>query len=440
MKGGDNMKNSGFLKYGLFLTLLILLVSVGSIAMAQHTPSGTAAKDPSVPIENLTFQAADIRAVIRFLADYGRVNVVVAPNVQGSVTINLRNVMWDQALKIIGQTYDLSIVFETDGYIRVLPSADYRKEQTENEKHKLEKETLARLDVKIVQLANTAADEIVKSIKSLMTERGKVDADERTNSVILQEVPENMDRVIGFIKELDKPARQIKISAQILEISSTDESELGVDWTSGGSYVPNADRSITQTVTQNGDRVTDKFIQYNVVALQRGWDINATISAIVTAGKGKIIAHPEITTIDNKEARIQMGQRVPVKQFDQSGNVVIQFEEVGTILKVTPHITAENQILMHLMPERSTLQPDASGIIINTNNAETNVVVNNGQTAVIGGLTTQDETESKIGLPVLKDLPLIGALFSYKQKSVENRDLVIFVTPTIVEQDLAEGH
>lgn len=416
----------------MLLTFLTVLLTVAPVS-AQ---SGS--KDPSVPIENLTFQAADIRAVIRFLADYGQVNVVVAPTVQGSVTITLRDVMWDQALKIIGQTYDLAVVFETDGYIRVLPSADYRKERTEEEKHKLEQETLTRLEVKIVRLANTAADELVASVKSLMTDRGKVDADARTNSLILQEVPENIERVVNFIKELDSPARQIKISAQILEIYSTDADELGIYWSAGGSYVPNDARSITQTFTQNGDRVTDPFGQYNITALQRGWDINATISAIVSNGKGKIIAHPEITTIDNKEARIQMGQRVPVKQYDQAGNVVIQFEEVGTILSVTPHITAENQILMHLKPERSTLEPDPSGIIINTNNAETNVVVNNGQTAVIGGLTTQDEVEAVAGIPILKDIPLIGAIFRYKQTSIENRDLVIFVTPTIVQNDLAE--
>lgn len=416
----------------MLLTFLMVLLTVAPVS-AQ-----SASKDPSVPIENLTFQAADIRAVIRFLADYGQVNVVVAPTVQGSVTITLRDVMWDQALKIIGQTYDLAVVFETDGYIRVLPSADYRKERTEEEKHKLEQETLTRLEVKIVRLANTAADELVASVKSLMTDRGKVDADARTNSLILQEVPENIERVVNFIKELDSPARQIKISAQILEIYSTDADELGIYWSAGGSYVPNDARSITQTFTQNGDRVTDPFGQYNIIALQRGWDINATISAIVSNGKGKIIAHPEITTIDNKEARIQMGQRVPVKQYDQAGNVVIQFEEVGTILSVTPHITAENQILMHLKPERSTLEPDPSGIIINTNNAETNVVVNNGQTAVIGGLTTQDEVEAEAGIPILKDIPLIGAIFRYKQTSVENRDLVIFVTPTIVQNDLAE--
>ena len=422
--------------------LMITLAFACCLFQIAAAQSPTAAKDPSAPIENLTFQAADVRSVIRFLADYGQVNVVVAPNVQGSVTISLRDVTWEQALKIIGQTYDLSVVFEKEGYIRVLPSPDYRKEQTELDKHNMEKETLARLDVKILRLANTDAAELVSSVKSLMTERGKVDADERTNSLILQEVPENIEKLVTFIKELDRPARQIKISAQILEISSKDANELGIDWSAAGKYVPSngGDRSISQEATQTGNKVTEEFIKYNIVALQRGWDISATVAAIVSAGKGKIIAHPEITTVDNKEARIQMGQRVPIKQFDQSGNVVIQFEEIGTILRVTPHITAENQILMHLKPERSTLQPDPSGIIINTNNAETNVVVNNGQTAVIGGLTTQDEVESESGVPILKDIPLVGMVFRYSQKSVENRDLVIFVTPTIVADDLAEGH
>ena len=134
-----------------------------------------------------------------------------------------------------------------------------------------------------------------------------------------------------------------------------------------------------------------------------------------------------------------MGQKIPVKQFDESGNVVIVFEEVGTILKVTPHITAENQILMHLAPERSTYQFDPNGVIINISTAETNVIVENGQTAVIGGLTTQDEVETEIGVPILKDIPVIGMLFKYTNSRMESRDLVIFVTPTIVEEGLAMG-
>lgn len=423
------------LEVGKYLwVFLILVLSVGVFGTLSAKT-----QDPSTPIENLTFQAAEIRSVIRFLADYGQVNVVVAPDVQGTVTISLTDVTWDQALKIIGRTYNLAVVFEEDGYIRILPADKFREEQTDIEKHKFQQTTLAKLEVRIVWLANTAASDIAKSVKSLMSERGKVDSDEHTNSLILQEVPDNIDRVIEFIKELDRPARQIRISTQLVEIYSNSDVELGINWTVGGTYEPNEARSITQTMSQTGDRVTDKFISYSVAAMQRGWDVNAVVSAIVGDGKGKIIAHPEITTIENKEARIQMGQRVPVKQFDEAGNVVIAFEEVGTILRVTPHITADNQILMHLMPERSTLAPDPTGIIINTSNAETNVVVSNGQTAVIGGLTTQDEVESSTGIPILKDIPLIGALFRYTTKSIEDRDLIIFVTPTIVEPDLADS-
>jgi type IV pilus secretin PilQ/predicted competence protein len=426
------MKKSKLIRYLLILLLAATAAGISGTALAQE-------QDPLAPIENLSFQAAEIRSVIRFLADYGQVNVVVAPDVKGTVTINLRNVMWDQALKIIGQTYNLAIVFdEEEGFIRVLPSEQYRKEQTEIDQHKLQQETLARLEVKIVRLANTSASEIAESVKSLLTERGKVEGDEHTNALIIQEVPDNLERVVGYIKELDKPARQIRISAQLLEIYNTEDFETGVDWTATGTYEPNDARSITQTGTQTGDLVAQKLISYSVGALQRGWGIDAVVSAILKEGKGKIIAHPEITTVENKEARIQMGQKVPVKQFDEAGNVVIKFEEVGTILKVTPTITADNQVLMHLIPERSTLEPDPSGIIINTNNAETHVVVNNGQTAVIGGLTTQDEVESVSGIPILKDVPLLGILFRYKTKSLENRDLVIFVTPTIVESDLAD--
>ena len=428
------MKKIRFSNYLCLFALCALLLGISGAVFAQSE------KDPSQPIENLSFQAAEVRSVIRFLADYGQVNVVVAPNVQGTVTINLHNVTWKQALSIIGQTYGLAIVFEEEGYVRVLPADKYREEQTNMEKHKLDQKSMVSLDIKIVRLANTAAKEIIESVRSLMSDRGKVEADERTNALILQEIPDNIDRVIEFIHELDKPARQIKISAQLLEIYSTDELDLGVDWTVTGSREvgdPNNPRTVTQTATQNGDRVADRFISYSVAAMQHGWDVNGVISAIVTEKKGNIIAHPEITTIENMEARIQMGSKVPVKQFDEAGNVVIKFEEVGTILRVTPHITADNQILMHLIPERSSLEPDPSGIIIKTNNAETNVVVNNGQTAVIGGLTTQDEVEAEAGIPILKDIPLLGMIFRYKEKQVEDRDLVIFVTPVIVENDLA---
>jgi type IV pilus secretin PilQ/predicted competence protein len=401
--------------------------------------------DSSEPIKAVQFQAADIKSVLTFLADYGGVNVVIAPDVEGNVTIKLSDVHWRTAMDIIGRTYNLAVVDEDDGYIRVLPADQHRLEVTEQEKHKLEQRQLAALDTKIMKISNSTSDDIVKAVKSLLTERGQATSDPRSNSIIIQEVPENMDKVLQFISELDKPARQIKISTQLLEIWSTDLQELGIDWSVSGTPSTEAPpaghgHGYPMEVGVDAARSADVVGSYSIGTINTGgWSAQGLVEAIVNSRKGKIIAHPEITTIDNKEAKIQMGQKIPVKQFDESGNVVIKFEEVGTILHVTPHITAENQILMNLRPERSTYEFDPNGVIINTSNAATNVIVNSGQTAVIGGLTTEDEVDQETGVPILKDIPVIGLLFKFTNKRFESRDLVIFVTPTIMDENLAQG-
>ena len=412
-----------------------MAISLGLWAVVSAQGEGS----PGEPIKNLQFQSADVRSVLRFLADYGKVNVVVAPEVDGTVTIKLNDVPWRTAMDIIGRTYGLAIIDENDGYIRVLTSENYRKEQSDAETHKKSQRELVELETRIVHISNSVSEDIVKTAKSLLTERGEAISDKRSNSIILREVPANMDKVISYVKELDKPSRQIKISTQLLEVFTDDLTELGVSWLAEGTYTKSTGESYAQRGEVTARRSDETAGRYTINALQRGWSVEAIVEAIVSSGKGKIIAHPEITTIENKQAKIQLGQKVPVKQFDQSGNVVIKFEEVGTILNVTPHITAENQILMWLKPERSTYQFDPNGVIINTSNAETNVIVGNGQTAVIGGLTTQDEVSSEVGVPILKDIPILGMLFKYKQSKTESRDLVIFVTPTIVEPDLAMG-
>jgi type IV pilus secretin PilQ/predicted competence protein len=431
-------KYNKLILFSVVLTLSFgLLVAVSAQEVAQ--PEAAEVGSVGEPIKNLQFQSADIRSVLRFLADYGNVNVVVAPDVQGSVTIKLTNVLWRDAMDIIGRTYGLAIVDEKSGYIRVLTDANYRKETSEQEKHKKEQRELVQLETRIIKISNSTSADIAKTAKFLLTERGEAISDQRSNSIILREVPANMATVMSYISELDKPAKQIKISTQLLEVFTNDLQELGINWTAEGTYTTQSGRSYPQKGEVLGARGSDVAGRYSVSAIQNGWSVDAIVEALVSSGKGKIIAHPEITTIDNMPAKIQMGQKVPVKQFDQSGNVVIEFEEVGTILYVTPHITAENQILMFLKPERSTYQFDPNGVIINTSNAETNVIVENGQTAVIGGLTTQDEVQSEIGVPILKDIPIVGMLFRFRQTKTESRDLVIFVTPTIVEEDLALG-
>lgn len=417
-------------------TIIASTLAVMTLAGGYSLADNGSAKDPGTPIEKLEFQGADIRSVVYFLADYGDVNVVVDPDVKGTVTISVRNVLWRQGLEIIGRTYDLAIVDESDGFIRVVPRAEYHAEMTEMERYKKDRQELAPLTTEIVRINNSTAVDVSKAVEGLLTARGKVTPDSRTNSVILQDVPENIPTIQEYIGKLDLPPRQIKISAQLIEMNSNYLYELGMRFEFFGQ--DNGDPSFSNTATSDGaSRVADPFGSYSFSVVDTDWFLDGVLHTVVADGKAKVLAHPEITTIENKQARIQMGQKIPIKQFDESGNVTTTFEEVGTILHVTPHITADNQILMELNPERSFAEISSAGVIISTNNAQTNVIVENGQTAVIGGLTTEDEIESEAGIPVLKDIPLLGNLFKYRTKDVESRDLIILVTPTIVEGTLA---
>ncbi|MCC6962496.1 MAG: type IV pilus secretin PilQ [candidate division Zixibacteria bacterium] len=417
------------------LDCLIAIVLL-ALALAVAGQPALAQDDPSAPIKNLSFQNADIRTVIGFLADYGQVNIVTTPEVQGNVTFSLKRVTWREALDILCKTYGLT-VDETAKFIRVVPTKTYLDEVATLEKHNAEKEKLTELNTSVMKIDNAAAEDLQKTVTPLLSERGKVQIDKRTNNLIVRDVPSNVTKISKLVSDLDYATKQIRISTQMVEVSTSKLQEYGIDITSTGFKRTSSGKEYTQESSQLLDRVANPAGNFTFSTIQDGWDLKATISALVSDGHGKIVAHPEITTVDNKEAKIQMGQKIPIKQFDQAGNVVITFEEIGTLLRVTPHITEENKILMALRPERSSYQFDANGVIINTSNAETNVVVENGQTAVIGGLTTQDVINDVSGIPVLKDIPLLGALFRYERKKVENRDLVIFVTPTVVEGSLA---
>jgi len=412
--------------------LLLLLGSVSLIGQGSVT-------DPNKPIKSLNFQNAEIRSVIDHLADYGQVNMVTAPSVEATVNLSLKDVTWKQALDIVMKNFGLTAVQE-DGYIRVLRTEEWMTESKSLQQHHADQNSIVPLESRIIDVDNAAAADLVVPLKSLLTARGGVEIDARTNSLIVQDIPENLTKLEAFVKELDRETSQIKISAQLVEVSSSALEEVGINWEFSGFKVESdGDKYEHSEKLFGADQVPDPISEFTFGTIQDGWDFQAKIAALISDGRGKILAHPEITTVDNKEARIQMGQKIPVKQFDGSGNVVIVYEEIGTILRVTPHITSENRILMHLKPERSTYEFDPNGLIINTNNAETNVVVENGQTAVIGGLTTQDVLENESGVPIVKDIPIIGYLFKYKKKVVENRDLIIFVTPTIVDNSLASN-
>jgi len=409
--------------------LLVLLLSAG-----PARPQGENQK-----MRSLVFQNADVRSVFSMLADRGKINIVVSPLVTGQVTISLTDVTWEQALDIITKTYSLMAV-EERGYIRIVPMKEYLTEQAENAKRIAEHKLLTPLEVRIIPVYNASATDMQKAVKSMLSERGKVEIDQRTNSLIVSELPKNIDRVEEFVHKLDLETKQIKISTQLVEIEDRYLFELGINWSatwqdnSAGADLEEA--IIQQNANQTSSPIADVQLKTSSVA----WpDVQARITALATDGKIKIVSHPEITTVDNKEAIVQVGQKIPIKQFDASGNTVITFYDVGTVLKVIPHVTEQNKILLQLRPEKSSYQFDPNGVIINTSNAVTNVVVENGQTAVIGGLTTKDERKTNTGIPILKDIPLLGYLFRYTRKETVDKDLVIFVTPTIVDTETMQA-
>jgi len=384
-------------------------------------------------LKTLTLQNADVHSVLSFLSEEGKKNIVASPAVTGSITLNLKGVTWRQALEIICKTYNFALV-ENPDYIRVVPLQDYLAELTITQKHEADQKTITSLTTEIISVKNGTASELIKPLRASLSERGTIDVDQRTNSLIVKDILQNIARIKEIVAALDKETNQIKISAQLLEVETGTLSQLGIDW----KVVPSLKGNNNMTIEQKANKLPaeDQIGNFTYSTVQTDFNLNATISAMVKSNKAKIVAHPEITTVDNKEAFIQMGQKVPIKQFDASGNTVITFVQVGTILRVVPHITSEGRILMKLSPERSSYQFDPNGVIINTNNAETNVVVDDGQTAVIGGLTTQEEKKLQTGIPILKNIPLLGYFFSYTKKEITNHDLVIFVTPTIVTNEM----
>lgn len=436
----------------------IWFLNIGALQSQEEMEIETGKSAPKV-IKNLSLTNADIKSVLMYLSSYSGVNIVASPSVEGEVTVRLSNVTWKEALDIILETYVL-VGVESENYIRVVKAENYYAEKTAEEKHLMEQESMIPLSTHIISVKYNVAGELKKAVKALLSGRGTVDHDQRTNSLIIRDLPENLQRVDELVSVLDKETKQIKISAQLLEVESGFLREIGVDWRIVNAYGiespvqevdPNAapEDEIPPLFPENTDRqnyaseevlvrgtrnvLTDRLGQFSFARLVEDYTINGILATIESSDKGKIIAHPEVTTLDNVEAYIQMGQKIPIKQFDPSGNTIITFYDVGTKLRVTPHITSESRVLLHLSPERSSYQFDPNGVVINTQHAETNVVVENGETAVIGGLTNQENQSIKTGLPILKDIPVIGFLFGYEKKEVTTRDLVIFVTPTIIE-------
>jgi type II secretory pathway component GspD/PulD (secretin) len=262
----------------------------------------------------------------------------------------------------------------------------------------------------------------------------------------VKDIEQNLDRGAQLVKELDQETKQVEIVARLVDLDARVSRELGIEWLASNLNNPSVDATAEASVDA---AIPGAAGQFTVGTIGPGGTLEATLSALATQNKAKIISNPRITTLDNQEAWILVGKKIPLIVSDPSGNPITQLTTIGIQMTVTPHIHANDNITLDLHPEVSDLSSQATvqgGIIIVTSEASTRVMVESGQTAVIGGLIRSNTSETGLGVPFLRDIPLLGHLFSSSTDVDEQRELLIFVTPRIMDvedlrssEDLSEA-
>jgi len=375
-------------------------------------------------------QGADIKTVLRSISEFSGVNIVAGPEVEGSVVIHLKNVPWKEALDTIlkSQGYDWR---DDYGIIRVAPTEQLQEDEVKAVTVDRKKEEMQSLTTEVVKLNFLNAEEIKRAMSKMTTGRGNVEAEVGTNSVVICDVPTRTRRIVEVIKSMDVRLAQVEIVAKMVDVDHEATRELGVNW--AATNLNFGGKAVGSIVT--GQALATPFSTVRVGTVQSWGDLNAVIEALEHDNKANIISNPRISTADNQQARIMVGKEIPLIVSDEAGNPITELKKIGVILRVTPHVNSDNTITMDLHPELSDLSSQATvqgGVIITLQEADTRVVVRNGETAVIGGLISESETSLRNGVPVLKDMPLLGPLFRYESKTKKKRELIIFVTPKLV--------
>ena len=381
---------------------------------------------------SLDVQGADIQTVLRSLAEFSGKNIVASKEVKGEVTLRLRNVPWRHALDIVLKSQGLGMI-ETGQTILISNLDTLRKEEMEKRSAERAQEELLPLETRILPINYAAAKEMSRSVEKTMTKRGHIEVDERSNTLIVTDIADKLDQVDAMIRNLDTRTPQVEIVARLVDVDVSATRDLGIKW--GVHNLDLFDAGVTEHVDVNANDVTGPAGIVTVGTIKSFGSIDATLQALETANKANIISNPRITTVNNREASVVVGKQIPLIVQDFAGNAVTQLTTIGIKLNVTPHINTGNRITMDVHPEVSDLASQATvqgGIIINTTMADTRVMVNDGETAVIGGLIRSNESTLKRGIPVLMDIPLLGNLFRSSSATKQKRELLIFVTPKIL--------
>jgi type IV pilus assembly protein PilQ len=277
-----------------------------------------------------------------------------------------------------------------------------------------------------------------KAVEKTLTKRGHIEVDKRTNALLVTDIDDRLSQAESMIRSLDTRTPQVEIVARLVDVDRSASRSLGIEWTLNNLDLGDAGAHEAVGVTPGNVPSPAGTVKFGTV---KGFgSIEATLTALETQNKANIISNPRITTVNNREASVVVGQQIPLIVQDFAGNAVTQLTTIGIKLSVTPHINVGNKITMDVHPEVSDLSSQATvqgGIIINTTMADTRVMVNDGETAVIGGLIRSNESDTYRGVPVLMDIPLLGNLFKSSTKVKQKRELLIFLTPKILGETTA---
>ncbi|GAK24670.1 LOW QUALITY PROTEIN: type IV pilus biogenesis protein PilQ [Vibrio sp. JCM 19052] len=454
------------------LTGRYLEIKVGKIKANEKAPDKSILEKEGKLI-SINFQDIPVRNVLQLIADYNQFNLVVSDSVEGNLTLRLDGVPWQQVLDIILQVKGLDK--RVDGNVILVAPKDELdlREKQQLEKQKLEQE-MGELSSEIIKVNFAKASDIAEMINgegniSMLSERGSMTIDERTNSLLIRELPENIEVIREIIESLDIPVKQVQIEARIVTINEGNMDELGVRWgftsingshTIGGSIENNLatiglyDAGGDGEGDDGGSSVgIDDFLNVNLAATspnatslafqvaKLGSDtlLDLELSALQQESKAEIISSPRLITTNKKPAYIEQGTEIPYLESSSSGATSVTFKKAVLSLKVTPQITPDNRLVLDLSvtqdrPGQVVKTGTGEAVAIDTQRIGTQVLVNNGETVVLGGIFQHSITNSVDKVPLLGDLPLLGALFRRSYENVGKSELLIFVTPKVVIQ------
>ncbi len=416
---------------------------------------------------SLSFQNIEVRAVLQLIADFTGLNLVASDTVSGSLTLRLKNVPWDQALDIILRSKGLAMR-QAGNVVMVAPS----EEIAAREKLELEAQQqiteLAPLQTEFVQVNYAKASDLADLLKakenSLMSERGNVSVDERTNTLLVRDTAENLNSIRGLVLELDVPVRQVLIESRIVIADDNFSKDLGVKFGfSRGTSFDNKSRTLILGGKLPGDTafgdpaVTTAFSTDSnenlLVDLPIGNPAGALgfaigklgssllqleLQAMQADGRGEVLSNPRVITSNQKEAIIEQGTEIPFQEATSSGATSTSFKKAVLSLKVTPQITPDDRVIMDLAVNQDTVGQIFSGVpSINTRELKTQVLVDNGDTVVLGGVYEQVTRDDSQRVPFFGDLPYVGFLFRTTTKRDNKSELLIFVTPKILKETLS---